>query len=368
MDASMPAARILTRRGAPGVSRLEALPEPAPAAPGEALLAIRRFALTSNNVTYAVYGEAMKYWEFFPAGAEGWGQMPVWGFADVVSSGVDGLQPGERIYGFLPPATHLRVRPERLQAGGFVDGAPHRAALPAVYNQYRRCQGDRGWRPQDEDALMLVRPLFTTAYVLADFVRSVDGAGAARVLLSSASSKTAYATAWCLQQLGHRDIVGLTSTRNLGFVQSLGCYRETLAYDGIAGMAADGPAIYVDFLGDGAVRAAVHRRFGDALLHDAVIGSTSMSHFERDASLPGARPSFFFAPTQIQRRVQEIGAAAFFGGVETAQSGFIRQALDPAQPWLRIAVRQGLAGVPAALDELVQGRLAPDQGLAVHLG
>ena len=33
---------------------------------GQALLRVSRFALTANNVTYAVVGEAMSYWTFFP--------------------------------------------------------------------------------------------------------------------------------------------------------------------------------------------------------------------------------------------------------------------------------------------------------------
>jgi hypothetical protein len=367
MGSPPPAARVLTRRDAPAQSRLEAMPAPPPAAPGEAVLAVGRFALTSNNVTYAVYGDAMKYWDFFPAGTDGWGQVPVWGFADVVASAVEGVAPGERFYGFLPPATHLRVRPERVTAAGFVDGAAHRAELAAVYNQYRRCATDSGWRAEDEDALMIVRPLFTTAYVLADFLHALDGAAGAQVLLSSASSKTAYATAWCLRRLGHDAVVGLTSPRNLAFVESLGCCSRALAYDAIAALDASRPAIYVDFLGDGAVRAALHRHFGAALVHDAVIGSTSMAHFDRDSSLPGARPSFFFAPAQIQRRVQAIGAQRFFDGLTAAQAEFSARALDPARPWLRIAVQRGLAAVPALLADLVAGRVAADQGLAVHL-
>ena len=367
MNVLEPAARILTRRDDPARSRLEALPAAPPAAPGEAVLAIRRFALTSNNVTYAVYGDAMRYWDFFPTDVAGWGQVPVWGFADVVASAAEGVAVGERFYGFLPPATHVRLRPQRVNAAGFVDVSAHRTELAAVYNQYRRCATDSGWSPEGEDALAIVRPLFTTAYVLADFLLGLDGAASAQVLLSSASSKTAYATAWCLQQRGHEDVVGLTSPKNLDFVRGLGCYRDALGYDAVATLDAARPTIYVDFLGDGAVRAAVHRHFGDTLMHDAVIGSTSMSHFDRDASLPGARPSFFFAPTQIQRRVKEIGPQAFFDGAARAQAGFIARALDPAQPWLRIDVHQGLAAVPALLGELVAGQVSADRGIAIHL-
>ena len=36
-------------------------------ADGEVLLRVDRFGLTANNVTYAVFGETMSYWNFFPA-------------------------------------------------------------------------------------------------------------------------------------------------------------------------------------------------------------------------------------------------------------------------------------------------------------
>ena len=34
----------------------------------QVLFAIDSFAMTANNVTYAVMGDAMKYWNFFPTG------------------------------------------------------------------------------------------------------------------------------------------------------------------------------------------------------------------------------------------------------------------------------------------------------------
>ena len=52
---------------------------------GEILVRITRFALTANNITYGAVGEMIGYWTFFPA-PEGWGRIPVWGFADVVRS------------------------------------------------------------------------------------------------------------------------------------------------------------------------------------------------------------------------------------------------------------------------------------------
>src|SRR5271168_2353536 len=81
--------------------------------PGQALLTVQAFGLTSNNITYAVFGQAMSYWNFFPA-EEGWGRMPVWGFAEVTASRHDAVEAGTRVYGYLPPSSELLVSPARV--------------------------------------------------------------------------------------------------------------------------------------------------------------------------------------------------------------------------------------------------------------
>ena len=77
---------------------------------GQALLRVDTFGLTANNITYAVFGEAMSYWNFFPA-EDGWGRVPMWGFAEVEQSEAAGVEPGTRMYGYLPPSSQLIVTP-----------------------------------------------------------------------------------------------------------------------------------------------------------------------------------------------------------------------------------------------------------------
>ena len=64
---------------------------------GEAVLALSRVGLTANNVTYAVLGQTLRYWQFFPA-PPAWGRVPLWGFADVVASRAEGVEVGQRCY------------------------------------------------------------------------------------------------------------------------------------------------------------------------------------------------------------------------------------------------------------------------------
>lgn len=134
---------------------------------GQALLRVQAFGLTANNVTYAVFGDAMSYWDFFPA-TDGWGRVPMWGFAEVDQSNVEHVEPGARLYGYLPPSSHLVVTPTATGEGGFVDGSPHRTALPSAYHRYVATATDAFYRPDTEAMQMLLRPLFFTSFLIDD--------------------------------------------------------------------------------------------------------------------------------------------------------------------------------------------------------
>lgn len=364
----MQAHRVLTSKADPASNRVVAATLEAPLAAGQALLAVRRAALTTNNITYALFGDRMNYWQFFPSGEPGWGIVPVWGFADVAETRAEGLEVGERIYGYFPLADHLVVDVARLSRHGFTDAAPHRAGLPAIYNRYERCAADPSYRATDENALMVVQPLFTTAFLLADFLHEQGFFGAHQVVLSSASSKTAYATAWCLRELKGIEVVGLTSAANAAFVQSLGCYDRVFGYDAIESMDPAVATIYADFSGSAEQRARLHRHFGGALRHSAVIGATQFSAGSRDAPLPGAKPTFFFAPEQARIRIESWGPAQFQQRLAASQRRFLERALDARDPWLRIEQHQGLSAAIGLMQQLAKGHVDPRVGHALQIG
>ena len=190
------------------------------------LLAIDAFGFTANNVTYAAIGERFRYWEFFPA-ASGWGRIPVWGFATVVASRHRGVRAGERFYGYLPMSTHLVVSADHVRDDGFTDVTPHRTALPRVYNRYLRAAADPGYDAAHEDAYMLLRPLFATAFLLDDLLAERGFFGAGAIVLASASSKTAIGLAALLAARRERgyQVVGLTAAGNAAFVGATGPFR-----------------------------------------------------------------------------------------------------------------------------------------------
>ncbi|HWI12007.1 MAG TPA: DUF2855 family protein [Burkholderiaceae bacterium] len=340
--------------------------EPAPLAQGDVRLAIASFALTSNNVTYAAFGEAMNYWGFFPTGDAATGCIPVWGFADVTESRCDGVAIGERFYGYWPIANEVVLQPTRLDAAGFSDGAAHRRELHAVYNRYLRCSADPGYDAAREAEQALLRPLFFTSFLIDDFLADNDFFGARTVILSSASSKTAYGTAFCLaQRRGTTSavrIVGLTSHANLGFTRGLGCYDEVLDYDAVATLPVDAPAVYVDFSGSVALRAAVHGRFGDRLAYSCSVGGTHWDDLGSGKGLPGPRPTLFFAPAQIKKRNADWGPAGLRQRLAAAWLAFMRPVTDARQPWLRVVRGHGAAAIESTYAALLGGSANPAEG------
>ncbi len=336
-------------------------PERAPAGGGEVVLRVSFFALTANNVTYAVFGDAMSYWQFFPA-PDGWGRVPVWGFADVEGSSIDGVAQGERVYGYFPMSTHLVVKPGRLGAASFVDESAHRASLPSVYNQYLRA-GAAGIDPSREREYALLRPLFATAFLLDDWLDDDDFFGARSVILASASSKTALGLAALLAARDDVEVVGLTSTGNVDFVDSVGYYDRAVDYRDIASLDADAPSVFVDMAGDGRVLADVHRHLGSSLQQSCLVGKTHWDEAGAPSDLPGPAPTFFFAPDRVTKRSRDWGP----GGLESRLSGAWQQFLGSVDGWLTIVERRGREEAAATWLEVLEGRADPATGFILSI-
>jgi hypothetical protein len=352
-----------------GTSRLVTLPE-VPLAEGEVRVRIEQFAYTANNITYAAFGDAMNYWQFFPVSddAEGsWGIVPVWGFGVVEQSRCAGVDVGERLYGYWPMATHVVLQPVRVTTDGFLDGAAHRAALHTIYNQYVHCATDPLHDPDTEALQALLRPLFLTAWLIDDFLADNaffgTGEGGQRgvMLLSSASSKTAFATAAQLAKRPEVEVVGLTSAANVAFCQSLGLYSRVLTYEQLDSLASDTPCVYVDFAGNGGLRQAIHRRFKH-LAYNCAIGGTHVEHLSGARDLPGPRPVLFFAPAQAKKRHGDWGAAEFNQRMARAWHGFIEQVSQPQAPWVKVQHHRGPHAVAAAHALVLGGRADPRLG------
>ena len=329
---------------------------------GQARLKVEHFALTSNNVSYAAFGDALRYWDFFPASIEGdgaeWGQVPVWGYADVVESQCANLALGRRVYGYFPMSDELVVEPGRFDDRGFSDMATHRQPMAGAYNRYTFPETEPGYDAAREPHRMVLFPLFFTSFLIDDFIGDNDCFGATDVVVSSASSKTAIGAARLLSARPELRVVGLTSRSNVDFVAGLGCYDEVVDYDSIASVAA-AVAIYVDIAGNADVRAAVHERFGADLVHSMIVGGTHWDH-ESDAPAPslGANPQFFFAPTQIAKRAKEWGRDGMDARLGTAWDDYSRW----TDTWMRFETRVGAAAIERTWRDLVSATIDPMVG------
>lgn len=337
------------------------LPE-APLESGQVRFAIDSYAMTANNATYAVMGAAMQYWDFFPA-EEGWGIVPVWGFADVTTSTVAGIEVGDRYYGYWPTATHLIVEPTKVTQRGFTDGAAHRSHLAAVYNNYSKTASDPGYVADLENIQSLLRPLFTTSFFIDDFFADNEFYGADSVLIASASSKTAFALAFCLHQRGVAAI-GLTSPSNVEFVEGLGWYDEVVTYDSLSAenpSVLQGDVVYVDMSGNAEVRAAVHNG-ASGLRFDLMVGATHWDATGGGTSLPGPTPEMFFAPSQIAKRAAEWGGAGVDERVAASWEPFVAAVAS----LLEVEEQQGASASEAAYLAVLDGTADPSVGLIIR--
>lgn len=325
---------------------------------GEIRMSIDSFALTANNVTYMIFGDRIGYWHYFNPKAYGYGEdhqgrMPVWGFATVTESQCEDVPVGTEVYGFLPVADEIVVRPGKLTSSGFQDVADHRASLHPVYNTYSYTSADPSFAVQKAIQPVL-RPLFMTSFLIDDFLASEGFFGAERVVITSASSKTALGTAYCLKQRGGVEVLGLTSERNKAFVESTGYYDTVATYEMIEGLD-KAPTIIVDMAGNGALLDRLYDHLRDKVTYGCAVGK---SHYEGDAAPTpdeGAPMKMFFAPDHAQSRIAEWGGAGFAQRVSERWIPFLNDAAD----WMSVGEPAGVEPMLKSYKDLLNGTVDP---------
>jgi len=347
-------------------------------AQGQVLVKIDKFALTANNVTYAVVGEQIGYWQFFPPHKEkadgsevdiqGWGILPVWGFADVVKSNCDDVPVGERLFGYFPPATHLLMTPSKVGSTSWIDGSEHRSQLPGGYNIYRRVESEPGYNKAHEDDRMLLFPLHITSFALYDFFQENNWFGATQLVMLSASSKTSTGLAYGVQNDTNKDnpaprLVALTSSRNLDMVKKLKVYDSSLSYDEIARIDASQATLIVDMSGNTDTLGKLHKHLGDNMKFCSNVGVTHWQNRDGNPDIIRERSEFFFAPSQIQKRLQEWGSQVF----EQKSREYLALSIGKSREWLKMTDVDDLEGMQAIFDDVCEGRVAPDAGLIVKM-
>jgi hypothetical protein len=337
----------------------------APLAEGAVRLAVESFSVTANNVTYAVVGDGFKYWDFFPA-PEGFGIVPMWGHARVIESLCPDIAVGERVYGYLPMASHLDVLPGKVTPSGLMDMTDYRQPMSPVYNSYTRLAADPEHDPAREAERMIYGPLFKTGFMIDYFMRSEGWFGAGQVLLTSASSKTAMGLVSVARQNSPQiRRIGLTSPGNVAFVEATGLYDQVVAYDDLASLPVV-DTVSVDFAGNAALLAAIHGHFADALKYSCLVGVTHIE--ERGAGigqaggLAGPKPELFFAPHHFVSFFKEHGPVEGGKMVAATWHAF----LDTVEGTVNIVRLKGLEAARTTFVAMIEGTVDPAKGIVIE--
>lgn len=332
-------------------------------------VAITSYAMTANNITYAALGKPMGlfgnhqgYWDFFSA-ADGTGHLPVWGFATVTASNAPDIAIGDEFYGYYPMASRAVLTVGKSGPGGFTDATAHRTTLPPIYNHYQRVTALGEYRTEHRDLWPIFRPLFLTGWLIADQLEDESDYGAQQILVASASSKTAIGLGFVQGQRGPQAAaIGLTSAANVADLARRRIYAAVMAYDDIALLDPDVPSVLVDMAGNGAVTAAVHQHFGDALKASIIVGKSHWDAAPGAAALPGPQRQGFFAPARSQKRIADWGAAAFQQRIADAWLAFMAVAPTLTTP----DHRSGSAAALGAYQEMLGGSADPAKGLLIE--
>jgi hypothetical protein len=329
---------------------------------GEVRFAVERFALTANTTTYALVGDMLGYWDFFPTD-EGWGRVPAIGWGRIVESAHPDVSTGGLYFGWFPMSRTIDMTVSGLPDGVRDDGK-HRAAHAPVYRTYTATEFDPFHEPGEdaENRHALLRGLFITGFLADDFFADSGYYGASRVIVMSASSKTAISFA---QRAALRDVevVGLTSTRNAGFVRSLGCYACVLEYDAIASLPADIDTVLIDMAGNATVLARVHDHLGARLRYSMTVGMSHAGAAPHAPPTKGPTPELFFAPGQIEKRIESWG----IDGYRERVNGALREFVGASRDWLEVTRSSGPQAAENIWLDTLAGKVAPSVGHIVSV-
>ena len=120
----------------------------------------------------------------------------------------------------------------------------------------------------------------------------------------------------------------------------------------------------MDIAGDGQLRGAVHNHYGADLAHSAVVGATHRDSMAgAPEELPGARPTFFFAPDRVAKRTRDWGGEGFERRLADAWHPYV----EWTDGWLQVIHGRGPEALQSAYLELLDGRLDPSKAHVISL-
>lgn len=233
---------------------------------------------------------------------------------------------------------------------------------------------------------MLYRPLYWTSFWCEDWLFTSNYRGGAKLIfISSASSKTAFCLAYCIQlRIRNKEIptgmkiIGITSKRNVGFTKRLGLYHEVVSYDDINEQPFESGvrAIYIDVAGSDKLNKKVLTVKGPLFVAAIKLGMSNVTPTklgaknvwtkntpsegaaERSSSTKALEFEGFFMVEWLAVRVKQLSVKEIVG----MQVDAWKRLLVDARGWVEITRVYGGEKVKAAYDSALRSGLRAEDG------
>ena len=237
---------------------------------------------------------------------------------------------------------------------------------------------------------MLYRPLFWTSFWCEDWFFKSGYREANNILISSASSKTAFCLAYLIRkrfargEIPPKNIIGLTSKRNMAFTIGLGLYDDVVEYDSFPTskslQISDGDKwLYVDVSANDALNKSIFAHFGssDRLAASIALGMTNLSPSTPNTPSANWTLNTFVDNDDKRSRSPSLSSMEQFFMVEwlnvrkhqlkpreihLLQDNAWREFMKDCVGWVKLESVLGAEAVKRAYERLAKGGLGPDQG------
>lgn len=338
--------------------------------PNQILVKLDNFTISANNITYALTGDTLGYWSFFPTPENpGWGRVPIWGFADVVRSSVPGVEAGTRIHGVFPISTYsiLDVTLIESTPPALYEISPVRSKSPVLYKRYRIVPAETKDTTQELlEVTLLVN--FYSAFLMSETSLAEEKIDGKTVVILSASSKTGSSTASILKKRNPSTrIIGVSSTtENKDFAAATGFYDDVYTYStpALSETLSSLPnnIVLVDLAGKGQFLTDLKKTLGSKLERIVLVGNTDWKAGSwPPPGLENSEP--FMAPDALMELVGAWGEGVF--GQKFVE--VFTKYLTGGFKGFSISQVRGHDALLAEFQKLLKGGYDPSTGLSLKL-
>jgi hypothetical protein len=115
--------------------------------------------------------------------------------------------------------------------------------------------------------------------------------------------------------------------------------------------------------GNAQLLAKLHTHLGENMKHCVNVGLTHWDESHTDEGVNTQRSEFFFAPSQIQKRIKDWGPEIFDQKTQT----FMFETTLKCREWLKLTKIADIRGLSDVYKDVCDGRIPPDEGLIIEM-